>query len=953
MTSDNGYIGRQVGNYRVTAKLASGAFGSVYTGSHIIFTDRPVVAIKLLHNHLGSQQQRDQFLQEARLLEKLKHPHILFVIDAGIDDDFPYFITEYAPNGSLEERLQRHQSHPLPLEEAITIISQVGQALQYAHQQNIVHRDLKPGNILFNAKDEALLADFGIAAILSTTASTQHASVTGTPSYMAPEQFQGMISKASDQYALGCIAYELFTGHRPFIAPDSIAMGFKHMTETPMALTQFNPQLPEHIERAILRAMAKDRSERHADIAAFVAALRGAIILFDASQNVRGPIYSLPTEKQPTLEFALPTSSANISDSPTASKLSTPGKASISGGDLTEEINPALEKCPYCGAEIYPEAIFCLNCGNRLLPTPLSPQQEQSSIIGSLLAPTFPDLIPADASVLAVVSEVQTPGEAEEVSSVLEPESAPSSHTPASLNSTAVTHGTKELWLEEGNVYYKAKQYEKSLAAYDQVIQLDPHNGHALASKGNALRKLRQYKLALVSYDQALAVSPNDASIWHAKGKVLSRLRRYSEALDACNQALKLTLSNALIWITKGKVLYELSLYDESLLAYDSALAIISNDALIWAAKSEVLHKLERYEDALTSCDRSLAIAPRKALIWAIKGKVLSKLERYDEALEAYHRALILKPNDPSIALEYDMLRKVKRHVDKLAATQLAHQQGTNVSSRNDPSVSQSSSGQISQATRDVRRTTEEVSEVGAGDDDGMVDQYDTGSVTYLDPDLSGKAKQSEAAAEGTILSRNFDVFLSYSHVDAEWVQRLAMRLKDEHDLRVWLDKWMLVPGQPWQQEIARGIEQAGCCAVCIGEHTPEGWFKREIERALNRQAKVPLFGVIPVLLPGASSVNIDDFLGLNTWVNFSSSNPEYAFYLLVCGIKGVPPGPAGWHPEETFIAQKSIAAKIKLTELRQMKQEKLIDPSVAVEFQRIVLQQVWLGIDEGEGKHE
>ncbi len=160
------------------------------------------------------------------------------------------------------------------MEEAVSILSQIGEALQHAHEQNIVHRDLKPANILFNAKNEVLLADFGIAVV---SEKTQHVDTSGTPPYMAPEQFQGDVSKKSDQYALGCIAYQLFTGQKPFLLPPDanwLAWGYKHSTEQPVAPTQLNPQLPEHIEQAILKAMAKERSERHADVAAFITTLR-------------------------------------------------------------------------------------------------------------------------------------------------------------------------------------------------------------------------------------------------------------------------------------------------------------------------------------------------------------------------------------------------------------------------------------------------------------------------------------------------------------------------------------------------------------------------------------------------------------------------------------------------------------------------------------------------------
>lgn len=137
--------------------------------------------------------------------------------------------------------------------------------------------------------------------------------------------------------------------------------------------------------------------------------------------------------------------------------------------------------------------------------------------------------------------------------------------------------------------------------------------------------------------------------------------------------------------------------------------------------------------------------------------------------------------------------------------------------------------------------------------------------------------------------TEHFDVFLSHSHTDAVWVEELANRLEDEAKLHVWLDKWVLIPGGLWQPELARGLDQAASVAVCIGEHTPIGWCREEMERALNRQTKDLSFRVIPVLLPGSKKEYIDNFLELRTWVDFNMANPAYVFHLLVCGIKGVP----------------------------------------------------------------
>ncbi len=283
-----------VGKYRLIEEIASGSYGRVYRAADTSRQDA-VVAIKLMQSsRLSSAQECNGFLQEAQFLKMLQHPYILSVLDMGVESAIPYIVTEFAPLNSLLDRQKKLAPRPLPVAEVMKILSQIGQALQYAHQQNIIHRDLKPANILFNADGDALLADFGIATMLA--ASIKYGTAIGTPYYMAPEQFRGSISKEGDQYALGCIAYELFTGRLPFTAPDFFALGFKHMSEVPLAPTQLNLLLPRSVEQAILKAMAKQRSDRHADIAAFLLAL--GVPSSVSSTSSTPPTFPAPIEEQ-------------------------------------------------------------------------------------------------------------------------------------------------------------------------------------------------------------------------------------------------------------------------------------------------------------------------------------------------------------------------------------------------------------------------------------------------------------------------------------------------------------------------------------------------------------------------------------------------------------------------------------------------------------------------------
>src|SRR3984893_2491090 len=153
-------VGHQLGNYQLLRLLGSGAFAEVYLAEHR-YLEVPA-AIKVLYVRMEPTTQ-EQFLREARTIAHLQHPHIVRVLDFGFQDETPYLVMEYTPNGTLRER------HPkgtrLSLEQIISYVKQLAPALDYAHQQRVIHRDIKPENILLNTNDEVVLSDFGIAVM--------------------------------------------------------------------------------------------------------------------------------------------------------------------------------------------------------------------------------------------------------------------------------------------------------------------------------------------------------------------------------------------------------------------------------------------------------------------------------------------------------------------------------------------------------------------------------------------------------------------------------------------------------------------------------------------------------------------------------------------------------------------------------------------------------------------
>ncbi len=267
--------GREFGPYRIVEPLGEGGMASVYK-AYQANMDR-YVALKVLPRHFASDAQFvARFEQEAKVLAKLRHPHILPVHDYGQADGFTFLVMPYIEGGTLINALNKD---PLPLPDIERIISQVGDALDYAHTQGIIHRDVKPSNVLVDQRGNCMLMDFGIAKIVESSNNlTQTGGILGTPAYMAPEQGRGGATDSRiDIYALGVILYEMATGRVPFKAETPIAVLVKHINDPLPPPRVVNPNLPQPVEQVILKAMAKNPDDRFATAADLVRALKAAV----------------------------------------------------------------------------------------------------------------------------------------------------------------------------------------------------------------------------------------------------------------------------------------------------------------------------------------------------------------------------------------------------------------------------------------------------------------------------------------------------------------------------------------------------------------------------------------------------------------------------------------------------------------------------------------------------
>ena len=259
--------------YRVERELGQGGMATVYLAQDLKH-DRQV-ALKVLKPELGAVLGSERFLTEIKITARLDHPHILTLLDSGAGDGVLYYVLPFVRGESLRVLLNRETQ--LGVDEALAITRQIASALDYAHRQGVVHRDIKPENILIH-EGEAMLTDFGIALAIKEAGGsrlTETGLSLGTPQYMSPEQATGdrQLDARSDLYSLAAVLYEMLTGEPPMTGPTVQAVIAKLLTEMPTRIRTVRGTVPEGVDNAVAKALAKVPADRYATAGDFAKAL--------------------------------------------------------------------------------------------------------------------------------------------------------------------------------------------------------------------------------------------------------------------------------------------------------------------------------------------------------------------------------------------------------------------------------------------------------------------------------------------------------------------------------------------------------------------------------------------------------------------------------------------------------------------------------------------------------
>lgn len=673
-------IGKTLGGYQIVEQIGKGGMASIFK-AYQPSLDREV-AVKVMPPFFAQQDESfsTRFKREARAIAKLRHPNILVVMDFGEEGEYAYIVMEYISAGTLKEQMEQG---PMTLRQIAAIMSQIASALDYAHAEGVVHRDIKPSNILMPKKDWALLTDFGLARMVGGSLLTQSGMTVGTPAYMSPEQGSGdPVDHRTDIYSLGVMLYEMVTGEVPYTAETPMAIVVKHIVDPlPMPRAK-RPNLPEEVQRIILKALAKKPTDRYQRAGEIAEALNAALTAHGDWSAANQPTVHTSTSAAPTAPAAMAATLPPVEgatavmsrEAAMAAVLGDPiptadptqaGRTAVAAQPAQVHAGPPAAKkpnnlalivmCALVVVVLLTVAVLGRGFLRRLQANRAESQPTEASLGQSPFATTDPNQ-PA---------QPQPGGNFEPGSLPLPP--------PPALTDHADPMATGRELLAQGDVEGAAAAFYQALrqvpALYGQVRDLageyDQNGDPATAARLMEIALMTQVRPSLddveylayyysdagqpqLAYQTFLfLVSARPADSWLAYDLV-------SFANDSGQLEQLISEMNRLHEAHPGVTLYPLAMgmahfrqgrYEEALAAYDVAIAIDPGEWDAYVEKAYPLYDLGRTEeaDAALNYVADLGIDDSGTQDWI--AFIFLDYDRYEQAIPRFERAIELDPN--------------------------------------------------------------------------------------------------------------------------------------------------------------------------------------------------------------------------------------------------------------------------------------------------------------------
>ncbi len=627
--------------YTIERELGAGGMATVYL-AHDLKHDRRV-AIKVLRPELAVAVGPERFLAEIKTTAHLQHPHILSLFDSGALDGTVFYVMPFVDGESLRDRLTREKQ--LPIDDALRIGREVADALQYAHEHGVIHRDIKPENILLHG-GHALVADFGIALAAAKTGSrriTEAGMALGTPAYMSPEQAMAepQIDGRSDQYSLATVLYEMLAGEAPYTGPTPRAILARQLTASVPSLRAVRESVPDFVEAAIRRALAKTPADRFTTMTAFADALRK------------------PAADQPRPRSVAVLPFLNLSGDPENEHFA---------DGITEDVIAQLSKIralhvisrtsvmPFKGRQQGLREIAARLQVATLLEGSVRRAGDRVRIVAQLVDAGTDENLWAETydrqltDIFAIQMEV-----ALHIAAALKAELSPDERARIGREPTSDVRAY-QLYLKGRHCFirYTEEGMRQAIGYFEQAIERDPQYALAYASVAMAYTELGEtgalnpdeaYPRAKAAATHALALDPElgEAHSTVAYGMFVYDFD-WTGAEAEFKRALELSPGSADTYDLYGRLCSVLGRFDEAIALQRRAQEL---DPLAHQSDlATALLRAGRYDQALEAASRAIEFDRNYArghstLGWALFGK-----GRFDEGLAALERAVALSPGD-------------------------------------------------------------------------------------------------------------------------------------------------------------------------------------------------------------------------------------------------------------------------------------------------------------------
>ena len=651
--------------YTIQREVGRGGMATVYLAQDL--RHRRPVAVKILHPHLAANVGPERFQREVEIAARLSHPHILTLIDSGEVEGLLYYVMPFIEGESLRGRLDRERQ--LPVEDALEITRHVAAALAYAHGRGVIHRDIKPENVMLH-EGEPMVTDFGIAKAVSAAGTenlTQTGTAIGTPAYMSPEQATGAadIDGRCDQYSLGCMLYEMLAGEPPFAGASAQVIIVKHFTEPPPSVRAIRPVVPEAVDRAIVKALAKAPAGRFGSVLQFAQAL--------PSSGATTP----PGLPQTVVSAPLAATAKSIAVLPFVNMSADPENEYFTDG-IAEEIINALTK------------IQALRVASRTSAFAFKGKREDISEIGRKLrvATVLEGSVRKAGNRLRVMAQLVNVADGyhlwserydRELQDVFAIQDEIAENIVRALR--VVLSEDEKRAIEEAptadvqayDYYLRGRQFfhqfrrtgiQFARRMFERAMEIDPNYVRAYAGAADCCSFLYMYwdasKANVEGADaysrKALELGPEVAEAHASRGLALSLSKRYEEAERKFNTAIRVNPQLFEAHYFFGRASFQQSKYAEAVEHYEAASRVRPDDYQTPLLVASSLTRLGRTGDAEATLRRGVQVAekhlelnPDDARALCLGAGALMQLGEPAKALDWAKRGLALDPEDSGV----------------------------------------------------------------------------------------------------------------------------------------------------------------------------------------------------------------------------------------------------------------------------------------------------------------